>query len=546
MSNYKKYHIYAAIIFIVYGVLLFLIGYFKIGLLSDDYLNFYDATHSTLQEKVTGRLPFTNALHIRPVYYLSIEKSYLISQWLGLSYDNFTFYRLQNLVLLLLISFIAGRIILYLSGRNILAIVASVSVIIFPNNLNNICWTAARVDLLWGLFLVTMIYFMLRYIVFEDLFSSIMIYASYILALFTKESSFIIPFVIIMFIYFIYGKKVVAKHKFHFISMFILLLLFIIYRIFIVNGNIGEILTLYQSNPFSNAPGVIARSIIGLSIPLDFLTLNRMLKQDNKIVILYLAAIYGAGFYLIWTMFKIDVYKYILQLLALGFVLISPNLIIGYTRPQMILIPFVITMIYILWVYNNHIRINKYVNKKLIKIFYIIVMAFWISWSYAVITDWEKAYSKGLENVNSLIGSNLEKNKQNIIIGSPGRFKQTFLFDKLTGAYNFWKEKSFIINDTLNDIIQTGVLDESYIGARLDIKNISSNEFEITATGKSQFFYIEGYNQEKIKTGFRNNDISVEFTEFNYLDKPIKLKLTILSNNVNCYLASELKFIKIF
>ena len=162
----------------------------------------------------------------------------MMSQWLGLSYDNFTFYRLQNLVILLLISFIAGRIILYLSGRYTLALVASISVIIFHNNLNNICWTAARVDLLWGLFLVTMIYFMFRYIVFEDLFSSILIYASYILALFTKESSFIIPFVIIIFIYFIYGKKVVAKHKFHFISLFILLLLFVIYRIFIIDNNI--------------------------------------------------------------------------------------------------------------------------------------------------------------------------------------------------------------------------------------------------------------------------------------------------------------------
>jgi hypothetical protein len=206
----------------------------------------------------------------------------------------------------------------------------------------------------------------------------------------------------------------------------------------------------------------------------------------------------------------------------------------------------VITMIFTLWVYDHHSIFNKSVNKKLLRVFYFITLAFWITWSYTVITDWGKSYSKGLENINNLITAGLEQKKQNIIIGSPGRFKQTFLFDKMTGAYNFWKEKSFTIKDTLNDIIQTGTLDESSIGARLDIKNISQNEFEIKTTGKAQFFYIEGYDFEKIKTGFENKDISVEFTEFNNLDKPIKLKLTILSNNVNCYLASELKFIKIF
>lgn len=546
MSAYKKYHIYSAIIVVLFTFFLLYSGYFSIGLTSDDYLNFYDANNSTLLEKVTGKLPFTNALHVRPVYYLSIEKSYVISQWLGLDYDNFSYYRVQNLVLLLLISYIAGRIILYLSGRYKIALTASASILIFPNNLNNICWTAARVDLLVGLFMVTVIYFILRYIVFEDLISFIMIYASYVLALFTKESAFVLPFVALMFIYFVYGKKVVLRHKLHFISMFILLFLLIIYRVFLLKSNFLDILTLYQSNPFSNAPGVIARSIIGLSIPLDFLTLNRMLKQNNKIILLYLASIYGAGFYLIWTMFKIDVYKYIMQLLALGLVLISPYIIIGYIRPQMILIPFVILMIFTLWVYNKNVRKNKFVNKKILYLFYLTVLVFWVSWCYSTISDWKLSYSKAIENVSGLINTNLDVSKQNIIIGSPGRYKQTFLFDKMTGAYNFWKEKSFSIKLILNDIIQTGTLDESSIGAKLDLKQLSSHEFEIKTTGKSQFFYIEGYNIEKIKTGFRNNDISVEFTEFNYLDKPIKLKLTILSENVNCYLASEFKFIKIF
>jgi hypothetical protein len=387
---------------------------------------------------------------------------------------------------------------------------------------------------------------MIRYIVFGDKFSTVMIFTCFILALFTKETSLTIPFAVTMFIYFIYGKQAITRNKAHFIAFFVLLGIYLVYRFVFIGNDIGTISTLYQENPFSNAPGVIGRAFIGLTIPLDFLTLNRLLKQDNKIILLYLASLYGAGFYLVWVMFRVDIYKHAVQLIALTFVLISPYIFIGYIRPQMALIPFVIILLFTLWVYNHHRQFNVSINKKLLKVFYLVVLVYWASWSWLVITDWGTAYTKATENVNSLISTGLDGQKNTVIIGSPGRYKQTFLFDKLTGAYNFWKEKSFTVKDTINDAIQTGALEESSIGAALDIKTISPHEFEIKATGKTQFFYIEGYNFEKIKTGFENRDISVEFTEFNYIDKPIKLRLKILNDNVNCYLASGLKFNKIF
>jgi hypothetical protein len=533
-------------LFAAYALALFFIGYYKIGLVSDDYLNFFDATHTTLQEKFTGKLPFTNTFHLRPIYYLSIEKSHIMSSWLGLNYDNFIVYRVQNLLLLILISFIAGKILLLLSGRFTLALIASGSVIIFPSNLNNICWTAARVDLLCGLFYISAIFFTMRFIDKKDLLSLILIYLSFIAALLTKETSITIPLTLIMIIYFIYGKETIFKYKIHFISLLILLLFYLLFRFYYIGNNISDISTLYQSNFLGNAPGVIARAIIGLTIPLDFLTLSRMLRQDNKIVLLYLASLYGAVFYLIWVMIKVDVYKHIAQIIALGFILITPYIFVGYIRPQMVFIPFVIILIFTLWVYNHHRQFNVSLNKNIFKAFYIVVITFWIWWSYVVIIDWEISYAKALLNVNNLINTGLEQSKQNVIIGNPGRYKQTFLFDKLTGAYNFWKEKSFTIKDTIDDVVQTGALDESSIGSKLEIRSLDSNEYEIKATGKTQFFYIEGYNLEKIKTGYRNHNISVEFTEFNYLDKPIRLKFSILSKNVNCYLVSELKFFKIF
>jgi len=546
VTDSRKFHISTSSIFMLFCLFLLITGYFKIGLVSDDYLNFYDAAHTTVSEKFTGKLPFTNTYHLRPVYYLSLEKSMFISNWLGFAYDDFTFYRIQNLVLLLLISYITGRILLQLSGRYTLAIIASITVLLFPNNLNNICWTAARVDLLCALFYITIIYFTIRYIEKKEILSLSLVYPAYFLALLTKETSLTIPVVITLLVLFIYSKDILFRHKVFFISLFGILIAVLLYRFLIIGNDINVIATMYQENPLSNAPGVIARAFIALTIPLDFLTLSRMLKQDNKIVILYLASLYGAIFYLIWVMVKVDVYKHIGQLLILGLILISPYIYVGYIRPQMVFIPFIILLIHTFWVYDHHRQFNVSLNKSILRVFYAVALIFWGAWSYMVIDDWGTSYQKAIINVNSLIRTGLEQPKLNIVIGSPGRYKQTFLFDKLTGAYNFWKEKSFEIKDTINDIVQTGALDESSIGAKLDIVNLGYNEYEIKATGKTQFFYIEGYNIEKIRSGFKNKDMSVEFTEFNYLDKPIKLKLKILSNDVNCYLASEFKFTRIF
>lgn len=546
MSDNRKFHFSVFALFIFFCLFLLLSGYFKIGLVSDDYLNFYDATHTTAIEKFTGKLPFTNTYHLRPVYYFSLEKSLLISNWLGFAYDDFTFYRLQNLLLLLLISYITGRIVLQLSTRYTLAVIASLTILLFPNNLNNICWTAARVDLLCGLFYISIILFTIRYIEKREKVSLILIYVSYILALLTKETSLTIPAVITLLVLFIYGKEIFIRHRVFLGSLFGILILIFIYRFFIINNNLSVIVQLYQENPLSNAPGVIARAFIALTVPLDFLTLSRMLNQDNRIVLIYLASLYGALIYLIWIMIKVDVYKHIGQLLLLALILISPYIYVGYIRPQMVFIPFIVLLIHTFWVYDHHRQFNDSLNKNILRAFYAVTLIFWAVWSYNVVSDWKTSYTKAIINVDNLIAAGLEQPKHNIIIGSPGRFKQTFLFDKLTGAYNYWKEKDFVIKDTINDLVQTGALDEQSIGARLEINKLDSSEYEIKVTGKTQFFYIEGYNIEKIKSGFRNSDMSVEFTEFNYLDKPIKMHLKILSKEVNCYLASEFKFTRIY
>ncbi len=542
----KRLLYYSLMIFAVYTVLLYILGYFNIGLLSDDYLNFFDATNSTFYDKITGHLPFTNVFHIRPVYYLSVEKSVQVHDWLGFSYDNFVWYRIQNLALLLMISLVAGYIVMHTSRRMSLSLIAIASVLLFSNNVNNICWTAARVDLICVLFYLGTLYFTIQYTDKKSALTFTLAIISFLLCILTKELAITLPVAVLLIIYFTKGKEAVKNTRGIIISLFCILGFYFIYRFFILGNNVSQIATLYQDIPLSSAPGVFARGLISLTIPMDYIALNYALRNDNKIILLYLFALYGAVFYLVWIMVKIDVYKYVGQLMALMFLLLLPHAIVGYIRPQMALLPFIILTIHILWVYSHQRRFNTYLNKKVLRVFYAIVFIFWGYWSATSVQDWLTSYEKSKINVENVLKIKPELNKQTILIGNPGRYKQTFMFDKMTGAYNFWKEKRFAINDTINDVIQTAAITESSIGAKLDCKMIAPGEFEIKTDAPRHFFYIEGYNYERTKMGFQNKDISVVFTEFNNVDKPIKMKIKILSPNVNCYLADNLDFIKIY
>ncbi len=542
----KRLLYYSLAIFAVYTILLYILGYFSIGLLSDDYLNFYDATHSSFYQKITGELPFTNVFHLRPVYYLSLEKSVQLHDWFGFAYDNFVWYRVQNLVMLLLIAMVSGYIVMHTTRRMSLSLIAVASVILFSNNVNNICWTAARVDLICVLFYLGTIYFTIQYSDKKNPLTFTFAVICFLLSILTKELAITLPAALFLILYFTKGKESLKNTKGILITLFAILGIYFIYRFLILGNDVSQIATLYQDNPLSSAPGVFARGLISLTIPMDYMALNYALRNDNKIILLYLFSLYGAVFYLIWVMVKIDVYKYVGQLITLMFLLLLPYAIVGYIRPQMSLLPFIILTIHILWVYSHQRRFNRYLNKKVLRVFYAIVFIFWGYWSAAAVQDWLISYEKSRINVESMLKINPEPNKQTILIGNPGRFKQTFMFDKMTGAYNFWKEKRFVINDTINDIIQTAAITESSIGARFEYKQLQADEFEIKTNAPRHFFYIEGYNFDKTKMGFQNKDISVVFLEFNNVDKPIKMKLKILSQNVNCYLADGLDFVKIY
>lgn len=546
MSEYRKYLIYSLAFYAVYSAGLAFLGYFRIGLLADDYLNFFDALNSTIYQKISGILPFTNAFHIRPVYYLSLEKSVLIHDWFGFAYDNFAWYRLQNLILLLLIAFVSGLTVLHTTKKMSVSLIAAVTILLFPNNVNNICWLAARVDLICCFFYIMSIYFFLLYYDNRKNYFLVVSILSFLLSLLTKELAITLPFTVMLLSYFLYGKEGIKKSLSLFIPMLLIFILYFVWRIFLLGNNVIDIATLYQSVPLSNAPGVMARGFISLTIPLDYLELNYLLRSDNKIIVLYLFSLYGAGIYLVWFMVRKGVYRYLGQMIGLMFLLLFPYAVVGYIRPQMILLPFAVLSIHLLWVYNRQKMVTQGLNKKALKFFYLAALLFWIFWSGAVVKDWLTSYEKARVNVENLLKVEFEPGKKVILIGNPGRFKQTLMFDNMTGAYNFWKERNFVIRDTINDVIRTAAIDEGSIGATLVCTASSPGEFEIKTTAPKQFFYVEGYDNERVRSGFRNRDISLEFTEYNDLNKPIRMKLKVHSSDVSCYLAENLGFRKIY
>jgi len=153
MSQNSRFSIYVLVIFAVFTAAIALAGYFKIGLLSDDYLNINGSIHSGIIDKLTGNLPLTNSYHLRTTYYLSMQSSSYLHDKLGFAYDDFILYRIQNLLLYFTLAFIAGRILLLATNHLSVSVLTSLAIIIYPNNANNLCWTAGRVDLLCGIFI---------------------------------------------------------------------------------------------------------------------------------------------------------------------------------------------------------------------------------------------------------------------------------------------------------------------------------------------------------------------------------------------------------
>lgn len=527
--NKKKFYIYSLTLFAVFFMVITFLGIFKIGILSDTFSDSYTAVNSTAVDKITNNLEYIDTYRYRPVLFLTLKGIVNINKFLGISFDNFILYRSVNILLYVLFAFISGFIVLKFTGNINLSILTETFILIYPNNLHNLCWSAAYFEILCGILYLMAFLFLIKFINSKSIriltFSNVL----FVLALLTKEIAITFPLFCVIFLFMIYGKTIFSKFRSIYISQILILILYFISKTFL-NKGIPVISGKYFENDFwTNSVQIVFKGIIASIIPIDFSVLIIKLKDFNIFLLIYLGFVLVLSIVLLLGFFKQKKIK-LLFLIGLSFlILIAPYIYAGYIRPQLILLPFTLLVILIF----SFIEVKTF----LIKYISIVILVFWLIWGYEVINDWKTAYSEGKGRIENVLKKDFTPNKKVLLIGNPARFQQCFMYDNIIFPYNYFKYHDFVIRDTISDVIRTVALDEKSLNSELKVIISGNKEYEISCSGETQFFYLSGDElQIKRNNGLKNDLISVEFLNYNKFDKPTKIRLKILSDNTENYI----------
>jgi hypothetical protein len=525
----KKFYIYSAFLFAIFILLTVSSGLFKTGILSDTFGDAYTAVNSTVPDKISNNLQFIDEYRYRPVLFLTLQGIVNLQSLLGIPFDNFIFYKLVSLILYVVFSFVAGLIVFKLSSSFKISLLAEVLILIYPNNLHNLCWSAAYFELLCGIFYLASLLFVLIYLNENKIYYLIISVISFILALLTKEIAITLPFICALLIYMFYGKKISTGKKIIPASQFSVLVLYFISKSFLRNS-IPVISSKYFYGDFIiNSFQIFIKGIVAVVIPLDFTVLKICIEELKPLCIISTLFVVFFVFYILFKTIKEKNYRAIFLLSIIFLVTISPYIYAGYIRPQLILLPFTVLIISMVYLIKSKTVILKYGVA-------VLIMS-WMVIGYGVLDDWKHAYEEGRQRIDNLLKTDLSKEKKNIIVGNPARLQQCFMYDNVMFPYNYFKYGKFVLNDTLSDLVRTVSLDAESLNSRINVVNKNNKEFELNCTGKTQYFYLDGDEKEiKKNNGLKNDLISAEYLDFNSFGKPVKLKLIILSEKVDCYI----------
>lgn len=525
----NKFYIYSLLLFAIFIIAVSSLGIFRIGILSDTFGDAYTAVNSTFGDKITNNLQYIDQYRYRPVLFLTLKGIVNIQKVLGISYDNFIFYKLVNLVFYILFAFLAGIIIFRISKDVLLSVITEAVILFYPNNLHNLCWSAAYFEILCGIFFLFSFLYTLKYIEDKNFILLVISVVSFAFALLTKEISVSLPFICILLVYVIYGKETLLKNKNIFIMQFSVLLVYFISKMFLAKSIPLALVKFFQVEFWSDSAQIILKGIISSLIPYDYSVLRNELKEYNVLVLIYLV------FTAIFVVFAViefvkqkRIRTFIILLLAF-LLLISPLIYAGYLRPQLILIPFAIMIIGTI----GSVKLNS----KMILYSLMFIFEIWLFLDYGVIDGWKTAYAEGTARMENVIKTDFNLSKKNIIIGNPARMQQYFMFDNIMFPHNYFKYHGFVIKDTLSDPVRTVSLDKSSLISDIIVNKTGEKEFELICTGKTQFFYLDAGEKEiKNNNGIKNEFMSVEYLEFNNLGKPVMVLLKILSDNCDYYI----------
>jgi hypothetical protein len=363
-------------------------GYFSIGLLSDDYLNIISANTSTLSEKFTGDVPYYSKHHFRPVWFLSIQTTHAITNSLGLANDNFLIYRIENLFLLFAFASVASNLIYKITGKAAHSVLLAVLILIFPNNLNSICWTIGKVDFMAGIFILGTIYFSAKYLQDKSKVWLIISVVMLVLGLLTKETAVITPFICYLILRYSETGNEGTRRTILFCQSAILAF-YLLFRIFAASGNFSDAITTYSDPTLSGRLFVVLQAFISLLFPFDYLSLQSDLANFDLLLISYIVIIVSLCISLIHAIWKKKLSGLLLSSVLIFFISIIPNLAAGYFRPQLILIPFSLTLLsLILFISKSEVKLR--ITGRILAV----VIIYWLLIDYQLIRNWNYASLK--------------------------------------------------------------------------------------------------------------------------------------------------------
>jgi len=308
------------------------------------------------------------------------------------------------------------------------------------------------------------------------------------------------------------------------------------FRFYVIGVQPDGDVTKFQRPGIFTSTGVIFKAFISLIIPYDYLSIQNYLNNFNLLFTIYSVLIMTFLVSVIFIFIRSGNYKSMFLLLLVFLVSISPNLIAGYFRPQLILIPFIFFTFTLLLIASK-IKINL----KFYLITVILILLVWGKISFNLIQDWRAAYQKSITSINSLINAHIDVSKKNIIIGLPSRYRQACMLDYSMGAYNYWKYGEYKMNDKFVDLVLTGALDAGSLNSEILINKLSSNEFELLTTGMTQnFVRLDGAGKK-----YKDKFITFRLSQNNLFKKPTILSLRITSGEADVYIMSNDKVIKL-
>lgn len=151
------------------------------------------------------------------------------------------------------------------------------------------------------------------------------------------------------------------------------------------------------------------------------------------------------------------------------------------------------------------------------------------------IKDWKYGYRLLRESVTKILEADLKKSEMNYFIGLPSRYKSVFIDDYVTGPYNYFKYKEFIVNDrNIVDFMHSGALDKASLNSDLKYKITSDRKIEIETTGETQYLM----KLDIVSDVFRDENSELIFSGYNKFNKPVKAVIRILPDSARIFIYS--------